>query len=171
VRALGVAGLGPAGVLERLDSFVEGVEPARYATVAYGEMELSTGTLHLASAGHPPPVLLRAGGEAQLLWEGRSAPVGAYRRPYARGATACRLTAGDRVLLYTDGLIERRDRRLDDELDRLVAAFARLRDTALETLVQTLAEEMVGDSRSRDDVCLLCLAYGAADSAGMTASP
>ena len=61
VRAVADPGVGPARLLERLDRFVEQVEAASMATLAYAELDLATGEFRYACAGHPPPVLLPAG--------------------------------------------------------------------------------------------------------------
>ena len=66
VRALAGAGLKPAAVLGHLDTFVEQVNTARYATLAYAEVDPDTGVVTFASAGHLPPVILNAGSEPHL---------------------------------------------------------------------------------------------------------
>lgn len=161
-RALGGAGFGPAEVLERLDRFVEQLPRGRFATVAYAELDLRAGRLRYASAGHPPPLLLVPGDAPRLLWEGRSTPLGARlgRRPDAVGEVV--LPAGARVILYTDGLIERRESPLDDTLDALAAAADARRDGSIKTLLRELVSALVGDGERDDDVCVLCLEYAGA---------
>ena len=123
VRALAAAGLRPAEVIERLDAFVAQIEPARWATVAYAEVDLDSGSVRFACAGHPPPLLVEPGQPSRFLL-GR--PLAAARRPAVRGREAeIALAPGARLLLYTDGLVERRDESLDDGLDRLAAEFER----------------------------------------------
>ena len=78
VRALATTDAGPALLLNRLDRFVAGVEAADTATMVYAELDLRDGRLRYACAGHPPPVLVGAGGISDLLWGGRSAPLGAH---------------------------------------------------------------------------------------------
>ena len=135
VRALATAEAGPARLLEGLDRFVERVESARMATVAYAEIDLTTGELTYACAGHLPPLLHEpAGGPANTCW-------GPGRRRWARGpatgpapSSGVRLPAGSRLLLYTDGLIERRNRRIDQGFEVLAREFARRRDAPLQGL-------------------------------------
>jgi PAS domain-containing protein len=157
VRAVAGPGVGPAHLLARLDRFVEQVEAASMATLAYGELDLADGTLRFACAGHPPPVLLAAAGGARMLWEGRSTPLGAYGGVPRREAEA-RLDHGDRLLLYTDGLVERRDRSLDERLAQLVEAAGRTHGLPLADAVRSLSAEMLSDEHGRDDVCALLLA-------------
>jgi anti-sigma regulatory factor (Ser/Thr protein kinase) len=158
VRAVAGPGVGPARLLERLDRFVEQVEAAGMATLAYAELDLASGMLRYACAGHPPPVLLPAAGGGRLLWEGRSTPLGAYLQE-ARGEAALQLAAGDRLLLYTDGLVERRDRALDDGLGALVAAGVRADDESLQATVAAVTRDLLRDEQGRDDVCVLLLAW------------
>jgi serine phosphatase RsbU (regulator of sigma subunit) len=158
VRAIAGPEVGPAELLSRLDRFVEQVEATRTATIAYGELDLDTGRLRYACAGHPPPVLLTRDG-AHLLWNGRSTPLGTYPQLDSRSEAALRLGLGDRLLLYTDGLVERRDRTLDEEFSALARAADGARREPLADGVRTVAETMLRDERGRDDVCLLLLSW------------
>lgn len=162
IRALATAGTGPARLIDRLDAFVEQVESARWATLAYAEIELETGLTRLACAGHPPPVVAQPADPPRLLWEGRSTPLGALPGMPARSQSALTLQPGARLLLYTDGLFERRDRPLDAGLDRLVEEFDRRRDAPLPTLIEELTESMLADESAQDDVCVLCLSFDTA---------
>jgi serine phosphatase RsbU (regulator of sigma subunit)/anti-sigma regulatory factor (Ser/Thr protein kinase) len=154
--------VGPARLLGRLDRFADQVESAGMATLAYAELNLATGDLWYACAGHPPPLLLPAHGEPRLLWEGRSTPLGAHLRPRLRPEARVRLREGDRLLLYTDGLIERRDRGLDEGLRLLTAAAGAGRTLPLEDAVRGLTSTMLRDERTRDDVCVLLLSWSGA---------
>jgi anti-sigma regulatory factor (Ser/Thr protein kinase) len=154
--------LGPARLLQRLDRFVEHVEAASMATLAYAELDLTTGDLRYACAGHPPPLLLPARGKPHLLWDGRSTPLGAHVRPRRRTEARVRLREGDRLLLYTDGLIERRDRGLDEGLRLLTVAAADGSRLPPDDAVRRLTATMLQDERTRDDVCVLLLSWSGA---------
>jgi serine phosphatase RsbU (regulator of sigma subunit)/anti-sigma regulatory factor (Ser/Thr protein kinase) len=161
VRAVAGPDVGPAHLLSRLDRFVEQVEAAGMATLAYAELDLASGLLRYACAGHPPPVLLPARGEPRLLWDGRSTPLGAFVHPQERSEAVVQLGPGDRLLLYTDGLVERRDRSLDDGLALLGTAAASVAGQPLGEAVRTLTTSLLADERGRDDVCVLLLSWAA----------
>jgi anti-sigma regulatory factor (Ser/Thr protein kinase) len=159
VRAVAEPEVGPARLLSRLDRFVAQVEAASMATLVYAELELATGNVRYACGGHPPPLLLPAHGEPRLLWEGRSTPLGAYSAPSERPEAQVRLHEGDRLLLYTDGLVERRDRTIDDGLAALRDAAAECHDLPLDNAVETLTRTMLADEPGRDDVCVLLVSW------------
>jgi serine/threonine-protein kinase RsbW len=161
LKALAVAGLGPQEVLEMLDLFVDHTEQARGATIVLVEIELATGTARLACAGHPPPVLLPYGGEPELLWEGRSAPLGAYAGVRTRSEATLTLEPGARLLLYSDGVVERRDRPIDVGIEALTAAFARRRDEPVATVGSALDAELMPEQHGADDVCMLAVMFAA----------
>lgn len=159
VRAVAGPDVGPARLLNRLDRFVEQVEAAGMATLAYAELDLATGLLRYACAGHPPPLLLRTERDAELLWEGRSTPLGAFVRPVERSEAAVQLAPGDRLMLYTDGLFERRDRGLDEGLELVVQATEGSEGMPLDDAVRSLTTRLLADESTRDDVCVLLLRW------------
>ena len=162
IRALASAEAGPARLLERLDMFVVRVESARMATVAYAEITLSTGEMTYACAGHMPPLLQVPGEAPRFLWDGRSAPLGSRAGRTARLEHRTVLPPGSRLLLYTDGLVERRDRSIDEGLRLLADELAERREAPLPGLSAALAGTLVGGDHP-DDVCLICVALGAED--------
>lgn len=159
VRAVAGARTGPAALLARLDLFVEQVEAAGMATVAYAELDLDSGRLRYACAGHPPPLLVPVDGPPRMLWEGRSTPLGGFVRARARAEGDVVLAPGDRLLLCTDGLFERRDRDLDEGLDALMTAAEGLQSLSLTACVASLTDALLQDETARDDVCVLLLSW------------
>ncbi|MFI5895565.1 SpoIIE family protein phosphatase [Actinoplanes sp. NPDC051513] len=159
IRALAGDGVGPARLLEGLDRFVDRVESARMATVAYAEVDLVTGELTYACAGHLPPLLQEPVGSPEFLLDARSAALGSRAGDRRRTEHSRTLAAGSRLLLYTDGLIERRTRPIDKGFEVLAREFARRRDAPLQGLSSALADTLVGRDHA-DDVCLLCLTLG-----------
>lgn len=93
-----------------------------YATAQIVEVDVATGTLSYVNAGHPYPVLRRANGDVETLTGGRRPLLGIDFAivPAAR----CSFLPGDELLLYTDGLIERRQHSISDHIERLVAVVA-----------------------------------------------
>jgi PAS domain S-box-containing protein len=155
VRALAGTGAGPAGVLSGLDGFVAQVPTAQYATLVYVEVDPADGALTYACAGHPPPLLLDAA--PRFLMDGRSAPLGAVFGDPVRPQAEHELPRGAGLLLYTDGLIERRRESIDAGLDRLVAAVGPSAADRPAELVDRLVARLLPPAAD-DDVCLLCFA-------------
>jgi serine phosphatase RsbU (regulator of sigma subunit) len=155
VRALAAADLEPAGVLRRLDTFVDQVAAARYATLAYAEVHPASGSVDVACAGHLPPVTIDAQGAPRIFWDGRSPPLGVVTRRTVRSQARFELAPGAGFLLYTDGLIERRTEPLDTGLERLLEAIRASPSRAPARLVETLPERLLEPDAAADDVCLL----------------
>ena len=106
-RAYGLVESSPAEVVARINRLVmSGVEEVM-ATVLYLVLDRETGEVAFSAAGHPPPLVLAPDGP-HFLEGGRSVPIGAADPAVFREATAM-LPPGSSLLLYTDGLVERRD--------------------------------------------------------------
>jgi serine/threonine-protein kinase RsbW len=154
VRALAVSGT-PVQVVERLDAFVETLPAAELTTLAYVELEPASGAMRYACAGHPPPLVVGADGRTRFLWDGRSAPLGSILG-HARSEASERLGEGETLVLYTDGLVERRGESLDVGLRRLASA-ASCHPPGWQSLVGDICDELLEGQRQVDDVCLLTL--------------
>ena len=171
VRALAAVDSGPALLLTRLDSFVEGVPAAQTATLAYAEVDLRDGSVVYACAGHPPPVLVDAAGTATQLWGGRSTPLGAHFGMRDRSEATTVLQPGSRLALYTDGLVELRDTPLDESIDSLARVLSGFASRPLLGLAEAVADAVVGPGPTGDDVCLLTVAATPAAAVSEVASP
>jgi phosphoserine phosphatase RsbU/P len=156
LRALASTGLRPGPLLDALDGYTRRHGVGQMATLAYAELHLPTRCLRFACAGHPPPVLAAPGARPELLWEGRSLPLDAHATRGARAEAALTLPAGAAVLLYTDGLIERRRQSLSDGLDRLLAEVTAQDDQAPAALAPAVVHAL-HDPGHADDVCLLAM--------------
>ena len=157
LRALAGAGTGPAAVIGAVDRFVRTVPDAWASTAVYAEVDLATLELRYTAAGHPPPVLARADGTHELLWGGRSVPIGTLTAGRTRPEASAILAPGDRLVLYTDGLCERRDRGPDDGFELVAHHAARLRDRPLGAMADELVEAMLDRDDVSDDTCVLVL--------------
>ncbi|KZB79231.1 SpoIIE family protein phosphatase [Amycolatopsis regifaucium] len=146
-------GHGPAAALQRLDAFAARIEGASGTTCACLTLDWETGELRWALAGHPPPVVVD--GSTATLLPGGSSVLGGPRRSRYREETAT-LDPGASVLLYTDGLIERRDEHIDEGLRRLCETLTENRSLSPEPLVATIIDNLL-DSGQQDDVALLGL--------------
>ena len=156
VRALAPSSGGPGELLSRLDRFVESVPAAVCSTVVTAVLDVPTGRLTYACAGHPPPMLLEPDGAVRTLWGGRSLPLGV--RPHLeRDEATVELAPGSRLLLYTDGLVERRDVSLGRRLDELADELAATSGLRSEEQLREIESRMLGPTHALDDVCLLLL--------------
>ncbi|MDX6685174.1 MAG: phosphoserine phosphatase RsbU/P [Baekduia sp.] len=155
VRALASTGLGPGALLEALDRYAVLYSVGQMATVAYAELELATGRLRLACAGHLPPALLEEGAAPRFVWGGRSAPLDAHPLPMPRAETELVLTPGAVVVLFTDGLIERVDRPLQAGLDGLLGVIDERRGATMPALTGEIPPLLTAGRDARDDVCVI----------------
>jgi anti-sigma regulatory factor (Ser/Thr protein kinase) len=146
-------GHGPAFTLERLNRYLASVPDASMATVIVALLDPTTGELSFASAGHPPPVLLRASGGASLLTGGLGMPLHVMESTtYAEAVVG--LEPDDVLVFYTDGLVERRGESLDEGLNRLVEVAAQA-PRALNSLADHLLDALLPEPGPTDDVALL----------------
>jgi len=158
IRAYALEGHGPADIAERLNQFVL-AEPGRehMATLVLAVFDPVDAQLAWVNAGHPPPLTLDADGTPRYLEGARSVPLGVLPFPTYEQETVM-LQHGGAVVLYTDGLIERRGEHLDGGLALLARAAA---DGPLESeaLCDRLLEAAVPDGATSDDVALLTLCH------------
>ena len=146
---------GPGRLLSHLDAFAVGPDGADFATACCAVLEPSTGALRYASAGHPPMLVVSADGDATWLEGGRSTPL--YGRPRPdRPESSCVLDAGALLVLYSDGLVERRREPLAVGLERLEQAARRWRDEPIAKLCDRLVAELGVETARFDDVVVLC---------------
>jgi serine/threonine-protein kinase RsbW len=157
-NALGPTVCGPAELLTRLEAFAGRVPAADLATLCYLELDPRSGTVRYASAGHPPPVLLDAEGSPHLLDGAQSMPL-CVEPSAARPEATTQLRPGSLLVLYTDGLVERRGESLTVGTNRLLTAIAAHRSEDPERLSDALIDELLGVRPFADDVALLCLSY------------
>jgi serine phosphatase RsbU (regulator of sigma subunit) len=154
---------GPAEMLRGLDAAIDQLGVATFATAGVARFEQTAEEalrdvtrMRWSSAGHPAPVVVHPDGRLAPLtpWGGElmlGVDAGA-----ARTETVTQLTVGSTVLLFTDGLVERRDGDLDSGTARLHAALAELASLPLEELCDELVERLV-HGRPEDDVALVAL--------------
>lgn len=110
--------------------------------------------LRWSNAGHLPPLLVQPDGSAELLWRPSDLLLGLHAHTVRHDHTVV-LEPGSTVLLYTDGLVERRGERLQDGLERLRACAERLAHLPLDAFCDGLVAEL--GSSHEDDVALLAL--------------
>ncbi len=154
-KGMVTTGSSPTGALTRLNTLLLHSRDAHgTASMILGRYRPDGRRLVWAQAGHPPPLLLRAGA-ARYLDRPRGMLLGATGDPVYEEAE-CVLEPGDRLLFYTDGLVERPEESIDRGLERLAEAVTATEGHgtgpgALEPLLTTM---LAGQER-RDDVCVL----------------
>ena len=158
IRAYALEGHGPAEIAERVNTFVL-AEPVRdhMATLVLALFDPVDAHLTYVNAGHPPPLTLSAEGTPRFLDGARSVPLGVLAFPAYEQETVT-LEPGGALVLYTDGLVERRDEHLDLGLERMSAAAA---DGPLqaEAVCDRLLEAALPAGATSDDVAVLVLCH------------
>ncbi|MDT7797549.1 MAG: hypothetical protein QOI78_982 [Actinomycetota bacterium] len=153
-RALLLEASSPSHTLTALDRFALQVPDALCTTVFCGVLDPATGTLTYSSAGHPPATLIHPDGTAESLDAGGSVPL-AVRVPEARPEATAIVPIGSLLMLYTDGLVERRREPLDDGIDRATGVAHDAHDAELSDLASTLLSSLRPADGYEDDVALL----------------
>jgi serine phosphatase RsbU (regulator of sigma subunit) len=156
------SGAGPAEVLRGLDEAITAMHTDTLATAVVARFETSEPasghrrrSLRWANAGHPPPMVLAPDGEVSVL----GGPMGDLMlgvAPAARAEPTVDIAAGATVLLYTDGLVERRDSTVDEGIARLVEQLRELGGRPLEELCDALLERLLRGT-PQDDVAIVAV--------------
>jgi len=145
----------PAELLSRLDRQVRHFEPQVMATAVCAVVDPAGEHMHVSTAGHPPPVVSAAPGLPAAVMElPADLPLGVDIRGRPRRSSAVALPPGSAVCLYTDGLVERRDRPIEVGIDRLRRAVF---SGPPESVCATVMSDLVGSSPVHDDVALLVM--------------
>ena len=145
----------PGDLLTRLDGTLSRLAQDVIGTCAVVRISRHGGqwSAHLASAGHPPPLLIR--GDRTAYVDMPHDVLLGVTPSSARTTTEFTLPPGSTLLLYTDGLVEHRNRALTDGMAALHETAARLRADDLDTLCDTLLHRLA--PHPTDDVCLLAI--------------
>lgn len=150
----------PGDLLTRLDGFLARTGATDFATVCYGLLDPGSGVFEYASAGHPPMLVVSPTGEIRWLDDAGSPPLygdsdGDRDRPRPTGSVV--LETGSLLVLYSDGLIERRGSLIDHGLERLALACAELADAPIESVCDHVFAALGADSGRADDVVVLAV--------------
>jgi serine phosphatase RsbU (regulator of sigma subunit) len=154
LRAYTIEGHDTVTVLHRLDALIRRFHPDWFTTMCLMLVDIETGAAEIANAGHVPPLLADADGARYLDVRGPLLGVGWERPP----ATRLELPRGTLTLLVTDGLVERRNRLIDDGMAALRGFVAH--DAELESLSDALLEHFGQDAK--DDIALVAFRRQAA---------
>jgi len=151
MAGLSITGAPPEQLVGWLNDLTLHIGPEHTASVLAGYFDPASYMFTWAQAGHPPPVLVR-GLSARPLPQPDGVLLGASQCRYA--AATVRLQPGDLLLMYSDGLLERRDRPLDAGLDLLLTAVRAIGDPA-EAVAAVLTA--LGATAPEDDTCVVAL--------------
>jgi hypothetical protein len=154
LRAYALDGLGPAAALAKLARFVN-LQRGQMATLAYAIVDAGDSGIRMARAGHPYPLLVQPERGATYLTGAGGPPLGvAQVDSFTEQVSA--IEAGSTLLLYTDGLLERRGKRITDpEATLAETAYAVAGDP--ETLCDNVIRRFLREQPSKDDVALLAV--------------
>ncbi|MCV7279952.1 SpoIIE family protein phosphatase [Mycolicibacterium flavescens] len=153
-RALLLEHPSPAAALSALDRFAARLPGARCTTAFCAVLDPQSGELLYSSAGHPPPVLVSPDGVIRLLDDASVTPLGLpydHVRPESRDVIPPRAT----LLLYTDGLVERRRESLDTGIGRVSEVLLDHRGVALDDLADQIMTQLTPTYGYQDDVALM----------------
>jgi anti-sigma regulatory factor (Ser/Thr protein kinase) len=151
LRAYALETRDPAEILARLDRKLAHFEPGEMATVLCAMVEPSLERMHVASAGHLPPVVLRPDEDTAILDVHNDPPIGI--RVGRRHSTVVDLSPGTVVCVFTDGLVERRGEPIDVGLERLRRGMD---GESADAVCRTVIARLLG-GETADDVAVLAV--------------
>ena len=164
VRTLGAQGNDtPVEILRKTDPVLETLQIDTVATAIVARLEqqradVAEGITHLrwSNAGHPPPMVLHPDGRVEVLTGATTNLLLGVSSDAPRDENTVTLDRDSVVLLFTDGLVERRDQPLDVGLQRLQDTLAELAGLSLDDLCDELLARMLPE-RPEDDVALVAV--------------
>jgi PAS domain S-box-containing protein len=146
---------GPAEALTDLDSFASRIPGAECTTVFCAIIDAAAATVTYSCAGHPPPILVTAAGSYQLLDQARSLPLGMLPVGWQRSQATAALPPGATLMLYTDGLVERRHQPLDKGIDAAAVTMSEHAEDHPDEVADHVMSDMTPVAGYEDDVAVL----------------
>jgi anti-sigma regulatory factor (Ser/Thr protein kinase) len=154
-RAFTIESASPAEIAVRLARFLNFEDPDSMATFIYCRLDPERGEVSMVNAGHPPPLVIRADGSCEYVEGDHGPPLGVGLPPIYRQVEFT-LEPGSLLLLYTDGLVERRGARLTQRQDQLAAACV-AGPWDPDAICTRVVEQMLPEEGPADDVALLAI--------------
>lgn len=148
---------GPAQALEALGLYARHVAGAESTTVVKIYIDWDTHILTYSSAGHPPPALLHLDGTVAFLDRATDPPLGARPEHVPRPEASAAFAEGATLVLYSDGLIERRGEDIDVGLARLAHSLVRHGRAGPEALADALLADLLPPASTTDDTALVII--------------
>ena len=148
---------GPAQALEALDLYARSVDGAESTTAVSVFIDWAGRSLTYSSAGHPPPALCHPDRTVTFLDRATDPPLGARLEHESRPQITTGFTEGSTLILYTDGLVERRGEDIDRGLQRLADSLTRHRTADPDNLADVLLRDLIPPAGITDDTALVVL--------------
>jgi integral membrane sensor domain MASE1 len=162
-RVLAFQGITPAQLLVALNTFTRYASNGKFATMGVAVLDPATATLSYASAGHPPPLLRRSGTGTVIRLSGAHGPVLGPVEGASYSEGHVEVCEGDILVMYTDGLIERRGQDIESGMTRVQQLVARWSgDEFLPSACRQLTQTLAPPPRD-DDVCVVAVRFGVID--------
>jgi PAS domain S-box-containing protein len=159
LRAYAIDHPNPGDVLQRTNTALARLLPDAIASAIYAVLDLNTGDLTYANAGHPPPLITTEGGHAGYLDDAPGVMLGS-RDDIWSPVGQRRLAPGTGLLFYTDGLIEDRHRDIDEGLSALAGTVQQSWARTADEILAAAESMLYGEPSRADDVCLLAARFG-----------
>jgi PAS domain S-box-containing protein len=153
-RALLLTGAEPAVLLEQLDSAASLIPNAYCTTVFLAILDTESGVLQYSNAGHMPAILATAGSGTTVLTDARSVPL-AVRRDGPRPQASRVLPQGSTLMLFSDGLVERKHESIDDGIARAADVLVDTMRLPLDAVADAVLGELAPAAGYDDDVAMV----------------
>ncbi len=145
----------PAHTLEVLGLYARSLEEALNTTAVQVMVDSNSRQIIYSNSGHPPPMLVHEDGQYQLLDQAIDPPLGARPQNIPCSQAGHSYTPGDTLVLYTNGLIKRRDEDIEVGLQRLGETLIRYRGEPPERLADTVLADLGLTGGGSDDIALV----------------
>jgi GAF domain-containing protein/anti-sigma regulatory factor (Ser/Thr protein kinase) len=171
IRAYAVSGQSPTAVLSSLDRLFNTLVEDRVVTAVVGMITPSTGRVVLSNAGHPPPLVVRSDGTVTFCPLQHSLLIAAGLNGTPRPRDEFVLDRGDSLVMYSDGLIERRGELITNGMERLATVATAIAKSGWPDRAAVTFASMLSNEERTDDVVVLCVNYSGTTEEGVTTQP
>lgn len=148
----------PAAVLEALQRCARGSGGTDFVTCACVVLDVSRRSLSYASAGHPPSMKVSPDGTVRMLDLAQTPPLGRLENT-SWPEVELPLDSGDLVVMYSDGLIERRGQSIDSGLNRLIEIVTNLQRQPVDEIATATLQTLAAEYPPEDDVVMICAKF------------
>ena len=158
VRAYALEGSSPAEIVSRLNTFVTRFPDGEFSTLFVGRLDLERRVLEYTNAGHPPPLVRLPDGDTVWLDDARTFPIG-VRQEAACPSVTVAMEPDTVLLLYTDGLVERRAYSLEEGFTLLERVVGESRVDPEGLLEEVIAQVAVDGDEQADDIAMVMFRF------------